>query len=160
MTAELWTFLGFLWVVVMGLVGVIYDNREHNFEVPNKVWIVFGIGGFILAGFRWEWVPLFLGLHFVWGAILSGGIFFAFWASKGAIGGADVKAIMALSVTLGLWSYIPVMFSVILVEFFLVYRKYSENLTWKDSIKISVPFLPFLFVGILGACCFYAWTVL
>lgn len=143
---EAWVIIQFLVALAMGLVGSFFDNERHDYEVPNKVWLVFGIGGFIVAGFRWLWLPIFVLIHLFFAGILSGGILVAYRLGKGAIGGADVKAIMALSVTLGLWSFLCLLFAVVVLSVYaLVIGGYKGNLK-----KMKAPFLPFLWVGILG----------
>jgi len=140
----------------MGLVGCWFDNARHDYEVPNKVWLVFGIGGFIVSGFRWGWSPLFLGIHLLIAAIVSGGVFFVWylvgvtWSRSGVIGGADVKAIMALSVTLGNWSLFALLFSVVVLEIYAVGKGVYLRLPVSTWLKMNAPFLPFLTVGVIG----------
>lgn len=142
--------LQFLVALAMGLVGSYFDNARHDFEVPNKVWVVFGIGGFIVAGFRWTWSPIFVLVHLIFAGIISGGVLLAYWLSKGAIGGADVKAVMSLGVTVGLWSFICVVVAVGSLTLYTVSIGGYRRTPFKEIMKMKAPFLPFLTFGIIG----------
>ncbi len=79
--------------------GSIYDIRKR--EVPDRVWLIYGLFGFGLTSYHLYVAPSGLALTVV-SILLSAGIAFAM-NYFGLFGGADAKAIICLSLTIPLF---------------------------------------------------------
>lgn len=82
------------------------------------------------------------------GLLLGVACTFISYRTKEKIGYADSIAIGIVGIHLGIWR----MIGVLLLSFFCVFvRVVLKEGLHKDSLKKSMPFLPFLFLGYLGA---------
>jgi preflagellin peptidase FlaK len=79
--------------------GSIYDVRRR--EVPDRVWLIYGLVGFGLTSYHLYVAPSGLALSVV-SILLSAGVAFGL-NYFGLFGGADAKAIICLSVTIPLF---------------------------------------------------------
>lgn len=131
-------------------IGAWQDLKTN--EVPNKVWLVFGLLGGIMAAVRYGWT-VFLGVHAIFAVIISIVIIVAFYKFEAFIGGADAKAVIALSAILSFFAVIPLVVSVgLLVAFLAVFTAIKKDkLSLKEVLDMKAPFLPFLFTGVAFA---------
>lgn len=126
--------------------GALKDLVDRS--VANGLWLVYGgvaLGAAVLQfGFS-----VLLGVHLLFAFLISLAYFLAWTRLKRYLGGADVKAIMALSVSLSYLAVEAIAWSVVLALAYLSIVMFRDRLTKKEVLALQVPFLPFLFLGFL-----------
>lgn len=148
MEASLWVVLQFGVSFSFLAVGAIKDVLDH--EVSNWLWLAFASVGGVLAFLEYG-LSVLLGVHFLFAALISVAYYLIWTRFKFQIGGADVKAIMALGICLSYLAIHVVLYATIAVLVYAVYKAARESLTKKEILALKAPFIPFLFVGFLAA---------
>lgn len=136
---------------MMLTIGTFFDLYRRQ-TIPNNVWAVFGAFGAVWAGFQYGDAPLVMGLFFLFAAFLAIGVYIAWTFFSKYIGGADVKAIMALGLILSPLAYVTTIFglffaSMVLFGYALVS---SKKISLKEMRGFKVPFIPFLLAGLVA----------
>lgn len=134
-------------ISVLGI-GALMDLFNDN-TVPNRLFVAYGIIGVVLAVLEYGATPL-LGVHFLFAGCIGVGAWASWRLAKGRIGGADAKAIMGLGVSLPIFSVLILGYSAVFALIYWGLRTVKEKMKLRDALKISVPFLPFMFGGLLA----------
>lgn len=139
----------FVWIdfgiaLLMLLIGSYHDFQTRT--VPNKVWIVFGFIGGLVAVYQYG-LTVLLGIHLLFAAVLGGGMYIAWRFYAKFIGGADVKAIMALGVILSPLAYLVAVFALFVGTVVLLTWAGCKKLQLKEILEVKAPFIPFLLIG-------------
>ena len=135
-------------LALLALLGVMAFKDWKTKEVPVIYLIVSGAVAalemvYLLAA--GQMLQFRLGIS---GLLLGVGCTFISYRTKEKIGYADSVAIGIVGTHLGIWR----MIGVLLLSFFCVFvRVVLKEGLHKDSLKKSMPFLPFSFLGYLGA---------
>lgn len=128
-------------------VGSFYDIF-NNMTIPNRVWLVGGVVGAILAAWQYGFSVLLVANYSV--AIILGLAVYCCWRFFGdMIGGADVKAVAALGLILGPFVFGAVAFSAFGAAMLLVGYLVSKRIKFSEIREVKVPFIPILTAGLL-----------
>lgn len=140
-----WLAAQFIVALAMLGVGAYQDYKTH--EVPNRVWLVFGsIGGFVSAA-RFG-VTILLGVWLTLACILGIAGYVVWLVAPKTIGGADVKALMALGVIISPYAFLTLGGAIVVSEIYLFAKGAFDRLSWKQIKELKVPFVPFLLAGL------------
>lgn len=141
-----WVLAQFAVALAMLGVGAYFDLKTH--EIPNKVWVVGGVLGGLVAVFHYQGVPLFLGVHFLFAVLLGGAMLACWFIVPSKIGAADVKAGMALGAILSPLAFINIFWSFVAIAYYVGFIALkSKKTSWRFLVSVQAPFIPFLFVG-------------
>lgn len=144
MCLDAWLTVQFGVAIAMLAVGSYHDLATRI--IPNKVWLVGGlIGGFVAVG-QYGFSVL-LGVHFLFAALLGGGFYLVWRFANSWVGGADVKAIMALGVILAPWAASAVLFSLGGSAVAMLIFGVANRLSYKEIMGLKAPFIPFMLFG-------------
>ena len=147
-----------LFVVLLCFGYAAYSDYRFR-EVPNWVWVVFGISGIMLETI----LVLLYGLALPIWSIVCPSVFGLFLWYIGGFGGADAKALITLSLLLptgfgNSTPYFPLISlafgCVISLPYVLYAIKRKQNLK-----KLEIPLLFFLFFGILLSLFVGKWFI-
>lgn len=123
--------------------------------IPNSVWLFYGGVAFVGAVLQFG-VSVLLGVHLLFAVVMST-VYFVLWTRfMKYLGGADVKAIMALSISVSYLAIITITFSALLALVYLFYMSIRFRLTKKEIMALKAPYIPFLFLGFVLAVVYYA----
>lgn len=153
-----WTLWRFLIAGAVLLVGARQDLKFQR--IDNGVWLIGGVLGGLFAFAQYGFGVL-LAVHLGLAGLIGVGFYVVWTRFHAFIGGADVKAIMALGLILSPWSFLVVTAAVLFAEVYLVLK-----LLWKpkgrvtrydlrEALKFQVPFVPFLFAGLVAVGTYY-----
>lgn len=158
-TAILFVLVGWFWlgtlvsvrylVLIFALVVAVGTDISHQ-EIPDEISL--GASGvlFILALVTRDWSVL------AGGALLFGLLYLIALASRGGMGGGDIKLALAIGLTLG-WRlglvalFIAFLIGGLLAVFLMLFRRAAG--------KAQIPFGPFLAAGAVGAMFLGTWII-
>lgn len=132
--------------VMLG-VGALKDLVDNT--VSNAFWVVYGVVAFGVAFYEYGLTALF-GVHLIFTLLIGVGAYVAWRLAKGRLGGADAKAIMALGVSLPVFSFLVLGYAGLFALIYLFFKSMKKTGNLRDALKIKAPFLPFMFAGV---CC-------
>lgn len=145
----LWIAAQFTVALVMLGVGAYSDLKTH--EISNKVWLVGGLVGALIAVLQYQGNFLFLGVHFLFMLAISAGLFGCWLMAPLKIGAADVKAGMALGAILSSFAFLNIFWAFVAVASYIAVRYLrNKKVGWRSIMEIETPFIPFLFAGCLA----------
>lgn len=143
---DAWVVAQFAVALAMLGVGAYSDLKTH--EISNRVWVVGGVLGFILAAFHYQGNPMFLGIHMIFAALIFGAMFACWLLVPSKIGAADVKAGTALGMILSSLAFLNLFWAFLAIAYFMGAKFLkSKKAGWRSLMSIQAPFIPFLLVG-------------
>lgn len=116
-------------------------------QVSNWPFLAWAILGFTEVLGEYGFTVLLV-VHLLFTVFISSVFLFVWWKWRAFIGGADVKAIMALSIGLSIVSLPVVAWSVFFLVFYLIFKTLKNKLTVKEVMALKAPFLPFMLFGL------------
>lgn len=128
-------------------IGALKDLVDN--EVPNLLWLAYGAVAVVVAFYEYGLTAL-LGVHLLFSGLIAVGAYVAWRFAKGYLGGADSKAIMALGLSLPIFSFLVIGYAGVGALGYLFARTIKEKISFVDAVKMKAPFLPFLFVGVVA----------
>lgn len=142
----------FIVAASMLAVGAYYDLKTR--EVSNDVWLTGGVVGLVFAlGLYWgQELLLFIFLIPVFLVAIGG---FVAW-TRGFIGAADIKAMIAVAVILSYFSFLSIFMAILIATFYAAAVVVHNG--FKEKIKnIQAPFIPFFLGGLVGSLMILLW---
>lgn len=110
------------------------------------MWLAFGAVGGVLAYLEYG-ASVLLVVHFFFAALISLVFYVAWSRAKVLIGGADVKAIMALSIAVSYVAILSILWAAVFAFAYAVFLAVRDRLKLEEALAVQVPYVPFLLVG-------------
>jgi len=140
-----WLAVQFMLSFIALAIGAYYDFKTR--EVSNWIWAYYGGLAFVIAVLEYG-VSILLGIHLLFAGLISGPLFLLWYKYEDLLGGADLKAIMCLSLSLSFLGFMVIAYAALLVGVYVAYRAFQKKVTFKESLRVKAPYIPFLFVGL------------
>lgn len=149
---DAYTMIMFLVATAIFAVGAYKDWK--TLTVGNDLWLIGGCVGALGALVFFRDQSLLMAVYFIPFVLFTiGG--FLFWNKFDAyIGAADIKAMMALSLLIGYFSFIVVGLGVLFAGLFSVIKILRNK--GGDITKVQAPFIPFMFASVLTVAFWFA----
>lgn len=149
-----WLFYQVALALILLFYAAYSDLKTH--EVANGVWLVLGAGGVLIAVVSFGPTAMLLSHLAFSGAIVLGSLAVWYFAAN-FIGAADIKALMALGFCVPFMMLTTIGYTAVLAMAYLGF-KFLRGTKAKDLLRIQVPFMPILFLGLFASVVAFVLT--